>query len=254
MKKYISSIGLFARSTLRRVLIVLLISAVLQLLMWGLEFRSSMRAYNEARLDMPTVEKLVDRGAANAMFRLTLTVITVILCLPGASRRSHTEYTLGRLSVSERGIFFCQAAYNAAVYLLLFAAQTVLLFAMVLIYRNLAPAESVAPNIAYIAFYRNRFMHSVLPLEDVRLWIRNIALVLILALSAAEFPYLRRRGRMSATPIAVLGCVWVFFSSEIGSVGQLVAAISGLLVVCGIVACGLTLDKRRVEDEREGDV
>lgn len=254
MKKFTSSIGLFARSTLWRVLIVLVISAVLQLLMWGLEFRSSMRAYNEARLEMPTVEKIVDRGAVNAIFRLTLTAITVILCLPGASRRSHTEYTLGRLSVSERGVFFCQAAYNAAVYLLLFAVQTALLFAMVLIYRTLAPAESVAPNIAYIAFYRNRFMHSILPLEDVRLWIRNIALVLILALSTAEFPYLRRRGRMSATPIAVLGCVWVFFSSEIGSIGQLVAAISGLLVVGGVVACSLTLDKRRADEYREENV
>lgn len=254
MKKYISVTGLFARSTIWRVIMILIISAVLQLLVWGLEFNSSVRAYTEADIAMPTPEKLAERTSADAIFRVTLTVLTVVLCLPGASRRSHTEYTLGRLSVSERKIFFCQAAYNAAVYVMLFAVQAAVLFLTVFIYRSYAPAECVAPNVAYLAFYRNKFMHSILPLEDVRLWVRNIALVLILALTAAEFPYMRRRGRISATVLAVLGCVWVFFNSEIGSLGQMIAALSALMVVCGVVACSLTLDKSRDPDDGEANV
>lgn len=254
MKKYISATGLFARSTLWRVMAILLISAAVQLIMWGLEFNSSVQAYNEAQISMPTPEKIIERSAADVAFRITLTLLTVTLCLPGASRRSHTEYTLGRLAVSEREIFFCQAAYNAAVYIMLFAVQTAVLATMVFIYRIAAPAGCVAPNIAYLAFYRNKFMHSILPLEDVRLWVRNIALVPILALSAAEFPSLRRRGRISAMLVAVLGCVWVFFNSEIGSLGQMIAALSALLVVCGVVACSLTIDKDRGLDDGEADV
>ena len=58
------------------------------------------------------LEVIFDNAHTDLLFAAAFLLITVTLCIPTCQFSSQTGYTLKRLSISERSIFFCQTAYN----------------------------------------------------------------------------------------------------------------------------------------------
>ena len=250
MKKHLSVFGLFTRSSVYKVLLILIAMCAVQSLCFYMEVQDAVAAYEAIGADMASLEKVFEKAAVSVYFRVALVLVSVAICLPGCAFKSNTGYTVGRLSVSERAAFFWQAAYNMLAYWLLLAVQLVTVFGLARYYVAAVPDEFVSNQTIMLAFYRNSFLHSLLPMEDIGLWIRNGLLVLSLGMACAEFPYRQRRHKFSATAIALVSYTIVYFDQ---SIGKLVYAISSgviALVIIGEVIYMLTRkDEEAVQDD-----
>ena len=167
MKKHLSVFGFFARSSFFKVLLILLAMCAVEFTFFHFGLKDALEAYEVVGSGMPSLERMFMRAATNVYFRVALALITVVICLPGCEFKSKTSYTMRRLSISERATFFHQAAYNALVYLMLFGVQLVAVFGLSQYYLSVVPEECISNQSMFLAFYRNDFLHSLLPLEDV---------------------------------------------------------------------------------------
>lgn len=250
MKKHLSVFGFFARSSFFKVLLILLAMCAVEITFFHFELQDALEAYEVVGSGMPSLERMFMRAATNVYFRVALVLISVVVCLPGCEFKSNTSYTLRRLSISERATFFHQAAYNALVYMMLIAIQLVTVFGLSQYYLSVAPVECISNQTILLAFYRNDFLHSLLPLEDVGLWIRNGLLVLSLGLCTAEYPYKQRRHKFSSTAIALIAYTIVWFDQSIGQLGHVIITALIALMLVGTTIYTLTRkDEEVVQDE-----
>lgn len=252
MKKYVSVFGLFARSSLLWILAVLALMSGAEFFLFRARLSESLRTYELLGSGMSTLESMISRSAIPLLFALAFLAVTVLISLSGCAFRSRTEYTVFRLSVGERSVFFLQAAYNAVVYLLLLAVQAGVAFALCNHYVASAPAETVGNQTFFLAFYRNEFLHALLPMEDVYLWIRNLLLLVSLGLTSAEFPYRQRRGKYSFTVIALFFFVLRVFPAGIGDGFSLGLTAFIALIVIGEALYRVFGERDEEEAETEG--
>ncbi len=253
MKKHISVFGLFARSSIYRVLGILLLMVTAEIGVFVWQVKEAVSGYYELlALDlaaMPDLERVVDKSGLFLCFAIALILITVVLCLPGCELGSKTSYTLKRLSISERATFFHQAAYNILVYIFLFATQIVLAFTLCTYYARTVPAAFVGNQTVFLAFYRNEFLHAVLPLSDVMLWIRNAFLILALGACAAEFPFRQRRKQYALSIAGLVIYMFVFFSRTVGDLFNCILTIIVALILIAEMLYTVCRKEREVVSE-----
>lgn len=251
MKKHLSVFGLFARSSIFKVLVILLSMSIIEIAAFYFELQDAITSYQALGsngLKMVSLEKIIDLSAINVYFRVALVLMTVVLCLPGCSFKSNTSYTLRRLSVSERATFASQSVYNLLAYMILFAVQISVAFALSQYYVISVPAECVSNQTVMLAFFRNDFLHSLLPLDEIGLWIRNVLLIVTLGLAVAEFPYKQRRKKFSATAIAIAMYIVVFFDRGIGDISHLVETVIVVSIILIEICYGLFAKEASAND------
>lgn len=251
MKKHLSVFGLFARSSIFKVLVILLSMSIIEIAAFYFELQDAITSYQALGsngLQMVSLEKIIDRSAINVYFRAALALITIALCLPGCSFKSNTSYTLRRLSVSERATFASQSVYNILAYMMLFAVQISVAFALSQYYVISVPAECVSNQTVMLAFFRNDFLHSLLPLDEIGLWIRNVLLIVTLGLAAAEFPYKQRRKKFSAAAIGIITYIVVFFDRGIGDISHLTVTVIVVSIILIEICYGLFAKEASAND------
>ncbi len=215
VKKHLSVFLLMARGTVCPILGLLALTAAAEGGLFGLT---------------------LSRGAVEGAFSLELVVrnsrmiwvfgagfLLLTALLSGMCRQVSGSYTALRLSVSGRWVFFWQSVYNVLCYLLFWAVQILIAIALGSLYARCAPAEFVSGQTVFLAFYRSKFLHSLLPFEDVLFWVRNGLMALSLGVCAARRP--GRTDRGTWTQIVLTAVVLTSFSREIG------AALGGLAAV-----------------------
>lgn len=232
MKKYLSVFGLFAKSSLLKILLVIISMAAVQCFVFTSELGKSIDIY-EAGLTFPHVERLIEHTRIDWICGAAFILISVLICLPGTSFSSKTGYTLDRLSVSPRAVFFCQAVYNLFVYFILWGVQALVCFGLCLYYTKIAPAELVGNQSIILAFYRNDFLHALIPLSEFMVWIRNGFLLIALAIASAEYPFKQRHKKLGFSAIAIILFTVVFFKTDIANSFNiiLVIVVSGINVI-----------------------
>ena len=145
-------------------------------------------------------------------------LITIVIVLTGMNLGSTQSYTLKRLRIKESHIFWLQAAYNLLAYVLLWGIQlVVILISAVVFAKNLPDGITWSNQTLFIEFYRNAFMHSVLPLEDVSGWWILALIGILTALSAAKFTRLQREGKFGGELIILVLAVLIAFPRALGS-------------------------------------
>ena len=250
MKKHLSVFGFFARSSFFKVFLILLAMCAVEITFFHFELQDALEAYEVVGSGMPSLERMFMRAATNVYFRVALVFISIVICLPGCAFKSNTSYTLRRLSISERATFFHQAAYNTLVYMMLIAVQLITVFGLSQYYLSAVPKECISNQTILLAFYRNDFLHSLLPLEDVGLWIRNGLLVITFGLATAEYPYRQRRHKFSSTALALVVYTIVWFDQSIGQLGHVITTAIIALMLVGTTIYTLTRkDEEVVQDE-----
>ena len=198
MKHYLSVMMLFARSTFYKLLGLLALAGIAETVLFYDASGASYSLENAFQLShIPHV--------AGAVFLAWFLVLF-------ASPLRQAGFTLCRLSINRRQLYLCHTLYNLLACVIFWAFQVCLLPGLFAWYgtQHTDPAIFSSQSIL-LAFYRNDFLHSLLPLADWTRYLRNLFLALIIGSSAA-YPMTRWRtpGRSIVIWIVTLVCVWNF--------------------------------------------
>ncbi|MGN1156328.1 MAG: hypothetical protein ACI4TK_09150 [Agathobacter sp.] len=244
MKKYISVFEMITRSTLYKVLAVLVIMGALQFsLFWG-----ELQEYDE--IVEGGMGAVVDQSHMIVLLATGFLLITVILCWSGCNLGSNQGYTLRRLQITEKKILVLQAVYNSMIYILLWGSQVLVLLLESSLY--LQKIASPTNQTLVLAFYKNAYMHSILPMEDILGWILLLLIIAGCGITSALFPYRQRRGNVSFGIIAAVGTTLIVFPKGIGGdLSFLIYYPSLLLIVYGIYNVIVNVNKIKEESKHE---
>ena len=203
MKERSSVFWFFARSTIFYILGIISLMLVSEAILFF-----SVGAYGTI------IDRVIDERRIGIAFKCAIALSTLVLCLPGRITRSRTDYTLKRLRISENEVLLMHFVYNTLVYFIIFAVQIVFALVICACKINAMDPALVSEQTMLLTFYKSDFLHSLLPLLDIKLWIRNIILIMMLGLSSAFFPYVQRRKKFSS--LALFSVIYVFFWFEQG--------------------------------------
>ena len=209
MKRYVSVFQMIARCSIYKVLAVIGAMLAAQ----GVCFYLSMISPSGI-----AIEEYIDQSQYNLIFQMAYVMITILLVLPGMDIGSKQSYTLQRLRIKEKRIFWLQALYNLMAYVLLWGAQLVMLFVSTMIYHKFLPDGIKYTNqTMFIAFHRNDFMHNILPLEDVYGWTFIILIGVSSAFTTAMFTKLRREeNKFGLELLLLVAAVLIYFPRDLG--------------------------------------
>lgn len=227
MKRYLSVFEMIARSSIYKVLLVSGAMAVAQ----GVCFYMTMLSPSGL-----AIEDYIEQSHYSLIFKIAYVLITVILVVPGMDIGSRQSYTLKRLRIKESRIFWLQALYNFFAYVLLWGVQLMMLLGSAYVYQKNLPAGARFTNqTMFLAFHRNDFMHSILPLEDVAGWWFVIPMLVTSAFVTAEFTRLRREEKFGFEILILILGILISFPRELGYEDMLfVLAVCTVYVVMGL--------------------
>lgn len=248
MKKYLSVFGLIARGSIYKVLacFILLISS--ERILFSVKLNEALKLYS-LDFSMHQLETLIDKSFISVCFATCFVLIVLSLCLMGSEySNSQISYTIKRLRISERNLFFCQTVYNIIIFISLWAVQAFTVCILSFQYVHIAPSEVVGNQTIFLAFYRNDLLHNILPISDITVWIRNIFTAIALGFTAAEFPYKQRRKKIGATIIAFALYTICFFTKELANTFN-----TFITIVVSIAIIGETLYTVFKQDEEVSD-
>ena len=189
MKKHLSVLGLFVRSSLLRILGVIVLSSLVQT---GL-FAYTMHSTFSSGDPVWGLESIVSDSRIAFVFAAAFLLLTIQLVSACSAYSTKTQYTLSRLSVTQKAVFFWQTAANCLFYLLFWTIEVIVVFLCALYFAHIADPSAISNQTVFLAFYRQPFLHGLLPLDQTSIYIRNIMLVLGLGMSAAVFSFRQRR-------------------------------------------------------------
>jgi len=250
MKNYASVMMLYNRGTIYQIFVRMLITIGAQCGM----FMLTLRRYGEAiSAGAMGLEKMIDKSSMDLIFLLSL-VLAVLSPLSdmGVEKNSKVGYTLRRLAITERQTVLVQWGYNTLVYLMFWLLHALVAVGLCLWFLNVAPMGSFNHQTLVMAFYRNDFLHNLLPLTDWFRWLRNIVLFVTFGLMTARFTYLQRRGKRAVGgTVFLIWLLWLNFISDSGREFQYEIAI---MILCAVVMFFSLANLKLGDDEDEQEV
>ena len=234
MKKHLSVLMLCARSTVYKMLGLFFAMAAAEILLFGLTLRGVPAGPPLG------LEAAFDASRVSFAFAAAFLLLCALLCMTGCEYSgSRPSYTLRRLSVSRRTVLFWQSVYNILCLFLLWAVQLFVALLLCRLYMSKADPATVSGQTVFLAFYRNKFLHSLLPLAETSRYIRNLMLIVGLGVTAACFPQRQQRGQMGIAVIPLALIAAAVFPMEMGQ-GQGDFTISALaLAAAGFAVFGI---------------
>ncbi len=245
-RSYFDIFGLCAKASFWRVLAVMLLSSAAQAGLFYAALRKDMGLWSgkelapEMTVGVSRIETLTD--GLGFIFAICFLLVTVFLCLSFSGLGANTGYTLCRLEISERESFFVQAIYNSVVYVCLWAWEAATFIGLCALYELAAPVGAVAPQSVLMAFWRDELLHSVLPLSEWLMWIRNAVFCVSMGFAAAQFPYKLRRKKAGLCVIVCSALCLMSFKLGVGEIFIMVASSVTALIIA-VTACVGTFGK-----------
>ncbi|MBQ9165846.1 MAG: hypothetical protein IJX71_02830, partial [Oscillospiraceae bacterium] len=137
MRHYKATFLLLARSSVYRLLLVFLLMGAVQ----GVWFYQVVR--NQLVLGTPSLEVAVDEARLSLIFAIGAILVFILLAAVGCEFGSKQSYTLRRLPLSEKAVFFCQSVYNSLGFFLLWAFELLITLILCQLYIHMADAASL---------------------------------------------------------------------------------------------------------------
>ncbi len=240
MKKYISVFELFVRSSFYKVLLILFGMVAVELVMFSYTLPMSV-----ANSEYMVLEVVMEKTWIPQVFAAGFILITLSLGFSGFSTGCNQNYTLKRLQIKEWKIYLLQGLYNAICYFLFWLVQVVILLIICNLYCR--EAGNVTNQTAVLAFYRNAFMHSILPLGAAYRWVENIIMLVGCSVTSASFAVQRRKGKFDIALVIVVGICLVAFAKPLGEYSN-----TGLIwaILIWVIHGFYWMFKKECEDER----
>lgn len=201
MKKKLTAGGLALRLTLPGVLAILALTAAVQTLIF---------VRQEPLYELQGFEWLVDEegvALAGGISRWLILAWCLLRC-----GRANTEYTLRRLGLRSWELTAVWAVVFTGYYLLSWGVQLLTVLGLYTMYAKVIPTE---PIDLFIAAYRSRYFHGLLPLAETMTWLRSITLCLTMGGMTAM---LARQLRLGGKPwmLLVLASAMLYLPIRMG--------------------------------------
>lgn len=183
MKKHISVFQLMVRCNFYRVWAVLAIMIVLQtgLFLFALNRGFGIEGFGLEHVFEKSYIEIVFFGAFIAMDLL-------LRAGSGYEMEGKHRYTMMRLSVTRKEVYYWHFVSNVLYYLLFLTVQILIIVILGMVYMNVVPAEYITGQTLFLACYRYDLLHSLLPLGDYPYLIRNILILAAASLYSAYYP------------------------------------------------------------------
>ncbi|MBR6642963.1 MAG: hypothetical protein IKL28_04805 [Lachnospiraceae bacterium] len=196
MKQHSSVFMLFVRSSFYKVLLLLLAMIAAEGV-WFYKTIQGMLEKNQTEGNFPVMapEVVFEEAHLMVFFAVAVVVLTMILSCVGRSSTGHQEYTWYRLSITPKSVFLWQMLYNCCCFLLLWFVQAALAFGLCLYYVKTADAGAVTHQSMFLAFYREPFLHGLIPLQHIGYWVRNVLLFCSLGFAVVYDIHRARQGK-----------------------------------------------------------
>jgi len=239
MNRYLSVFGLSARSTLYKLIGVIIIMGTVQAGMF-------VYALNQAEGSL-LLEHVVYNSRISFAFGVGFMAYYIVLCI-----RSNTMMTMHRLSIPERAFNWIAVLYNIMALIIFLAAELGICLVLSQIYLN-SDISGNYEHVLFTAFYRNALMHTLLPLEDYVTLASDIVCVLSLSIIAAYFQHQERRGKRTTLGGVIAGISIVGYLKDASNPDMSEAMIAGLFAVYAAVQIskGGAVDEDTVYTEQE---
>lgn len=234
MRRYISLLALVVRGTIYKVTCLLLGLAAVQTALFYRLYRLSPEGQPAA------LEDIISRSGVPLAAGAAFLLLCALLCLSGCEfSGSKLSYTLRRLAVREEITALIWACYYTLCFFLFWVAQAMTALWLCRLYTLLADPVYWSQQTAFLAFYRDDFLHGLLPLEETSVYVRNLCLAAGPGLSAACFSLKQRRGQKSWAFLVLAAMTAVLFPREIGSFGMDLLTIFLALAAAGYAGYGI---------------
>lgn len=200
MKQYLSVLILMARSSIYKIVGLLLLMTAVE---GGL-------FYHVLKSGVRDVHIVFDDSRIALVFLISSMVIVQVLYLSCSDLGSKQGNILGRLSVSTHHVFLLQGAYNAIVLFLVWAAQLFIALALCQLYLSTVDPALVNGQSLFLLVYHNDFLANLLPLGHWLRYGRNIIFLAAVAFFIATQTLPARRGRRNAPAWAICAPLTTF--------------------------------------------
>ena len=180
MKRYLSIFMLLSRSVLYKLLAVFFGTAALHTAVYFL-----LRGQRN-------IEAIYNHWGMKTVFGVGLFLTTALLVRTLTQAGSKLDYTICRLRIGKRSLCLCQSVFNVACLVMFWAVEILVALLLCRMWVSTMGVES--HQTVYLAFYRSELLHSLLPLDDVSRWVRNLVVFICLGICSACGPVLQRRG------------------------------------------------------------
>ncbi len=211
MKKHISVLMLSACGTVWKLAAILAAMAAGQ----GALFIYTLRKYTDVP---PNLVNLISESRAAWVCAAGFLLYCAVLCLNGAELHgSHSGYTIQRLRIAERAVTVWQGVYGAVCFLIFWGIEAGVMLGLCRYYTGHISPEYATEQTVFLACYRSRFLHSLVPLEEWSRCVRNILAALGLGFSTAYFSFNMRLGKKPVAAALMAVVVGRAFPAEMGN-------------------------------------
>lgn len=189
MKKHLSVFYLTARESIYRIFFLVIAAFIIQSVLF-IFFVDIVSGFTP-----PSITEVFNTSKIYIVFYALITVIAILLCKTGMQFNSVSGYTLRRLRVRERTVFFWQCFYNFLILFTVVLSEVVLCFSLSEFAADNLPEKFITNQSVYIAFYKTEFIQNLFAGRDILRIIRNIIGVISFSVNCAAFSFLFRRGK-----------------------------------------------------------
>ncbi len=185
-------------------------------------------------------EKMIEESRIHLVFLAALGAAYFLLIRMNGILDNEGRNAVMRLRATGAGLFAIRTAYDMLCLLMLFGVQTGLVLWFAESYRRM-PGALAGPQMVFLAFYRNEFLHGLLPMAERGKWVRNG--LMLLALGMEEAGGMGKRYRITQVSVLVLSAAW--FAVPVGLVWQEMVCGFVYMVVIGADLWDLHMSCRR---------
>ncbi len=248
MNRYLSTVGLYARSSLYKILLITLVTALLagflvyrypapqEITKYYEDFNGNQVPYT---YDTPYLDDVIGLSRAPVVCAVGFTAIVAVMCLTGCGYGVKTDYTVRRLRVREKTACMLWAGYHAALLLFFWAVLALTLYGVLLHSQGKVPEwyGQVGSQTMMMLCYTDTFLHHLFPLQDPAMWGSSVSSVLAVAFTTVLFSYRQRHGSFSPLVLLALGgTIGSFFCGLMLSTTYVLLTLL-LLCVAGAAFC-----------------
>jgi len=198
MKRYLSVFEMITRCSIYKVLGLLLAMVIAESIALGIAWNQQLAVYQ------PNLEEWIDQSYILIVFGIAFFLLTKVLTSTGTNVGSMQGYTLQRLRIKESEVHKLQCVYNILAYVLLWMTQLVVFLVAATFYMNYKSNAVLTNQTVFLAFYRNEFMHSILPLGDVVSWFLLFFFIVVTGILTARFSRMQRSGQTAWSVVVIL--------------------------------------------------
>ena len=170
MRQYISVLAVAIRSTIWKIAGILLLMSAAE----TTSFYMQLQKAADGRLI--SLEELFLTSRIPLISGLAFLFICVVLSLVGYEMSgSRTRYTIQRLSIREEATVLLWAGHNMISLLIFWVVQLGIALMLSKVYIDFMEPIYYNSQTLFLAFHRNAYLHSLLPLEETSRLIRNFS-------------------------------------------------------------------------------